>query len=273
MYVKKIIDYHKRWLNGRRGEQPDYSGFDLSRCGLAKADFTQANFEKAKFCDTNLELVNFTQACLSHADFKYARIVKTCFEEADLSYACLSQTNACYADFSAANLKNAGLSYAGIWDTDFTGANLQDADLSRANLKRARLIKTNLCKCDLSEACLEGANLMGANLSSARLWKATGLPKAPVVENIHQRVFKEARKPGALDTSACHTAERIHSWEGWVITLAGNEGRMLEEELGSSVAAALIYQASDPKLERVPNWYAPYEVALADMQRLATKKK
>jgi len=33
--------------------------------------------------------------------------------------------------------------------------------------------------------------------------------------------------------------------------------------------AALIYQASDPTLKRVPNFYARSKVALADMKRLA----
>jgi hypothetical protein len=39
--------------------------------------------------------------------------------------------------------------------------------------------------------------------------------------------------------------------------------------LGTPAAAALIYQVSDPTLERVPDFYCDNETALADMKRLA----
>ena len=39
--------------------------------------------------------------------------------------------------------------------------------------------------------------------------------------------------------------------------------------MGTPAAAALIYLASDPKLERVPDFYASNNDALADMKRLA----
>ena len=39
--------------------------------------------------------------------------------------------------------------------------------------------------------------------------------------------------------------------------------------LGTPAAAALIYQASDPTLERIPDFYASNADALADMKRLA----
>lgn len=54
-----------------------------------------------------------------------------------------------------------------------------------------------------------------------------------------------------------------------MITLAGKKGSALEKAVGPSVAAALIYFKSDPTLERVPDFYASNEDALADMKRLA----
>jgi hypothetical protein len=39
--------------------------------------------------------------------------------------------------------------------------------------------------------------------------------------------------------------------------------------LGTSAAAAVIYMASDPNLERIPDFYCDNETALADMARLA----
>jgi hypothetical protein len=42
--------------------------------------------------------------------------------------------------------------------------------------------------------------------------------------------------------------------------------------LGTPAAAALIYQASDPKLEKIPDFYATNEAALEDMWRLAGRQ-
>ncbi|WP_425909887.1 hypothetical protein [Nitrobacter sp. TKz-YC02] len=39
--------------------------------------------------------------------------------------------------------------------------------------------------------------------------------------------------------------------------------------MGTPAAAAMIYLASDPKIERIPNFYATNDEALADMKRLA----
>jgi hypothetical protein len=51
--------------------------------------------------------------------------------------------------------------------------------------------------------------------------------------------------------------------------LAGDAGSQLERELGTNAAAALIYYASDPDLDRVPDWFATDDEAMADIQRLA----
>ena len=66
-----------------------------------------------------------------------------------------------------------------------------------------------------------------------------------------------------------HSCESAHCRAGWAITLAGRAGKALEERLGTNAAAALIYMASDPCLEHVPDWYATNEDALEDMARLA----
>ena len=87
---------------------------------------------------------------------------------------------------------------------------------------------------------------------------------------IHQAVYAAAAQPGALDMDSWHHAcGTTHCRAGWVITLAGDGGKALEWALGTPAAAALIYQASDPKLERVPDFYCDSATALEDMRRLA----
>ncbi|GFO80733.1 MAG: hypothetical protein A49_03600 [Methyloceanibacter sp.] len=129
------------------------------------------------------------------------------------------------------------------------GADLSGADLSEANL---------------SEADLRGAYLRGAYLGGAPF----------KIENIHQKVYEAASQPDALNMRAWHACDTTHCRAGWVVHLAGDVGRTLEwayggPSRGTAVAAALIYLASDPSLERVPDFHCDNETALADMERLA----
>jgi hypothetical protein len=149
-----------------------------------------------------------------------------------------------------ADLRGAVLSRADLSDADLSGADLRDADLRGADLSRA----------DLSRADLRGADLRDAVLP---------LGGVPVVENIHVAVYAAASAPRALDMSSWHSCETTHCRAGWAIHLAGEAGYKLEERVGSPMAGALIYLASDPALERIPDFYASNDDTLADMRRLA----
>jgi uncharacterized protein YjbI with pentapeptide repeats len=170
---------------------------------------------------------------------------------------------------AGANLRDANLSYADLRDANLRDANLSGADLSSANLSYADLSGTILSSANLSGANLRGANLSYADLSGANLSGAI-LSKCPVkIECIHRQVFEAARQDGALDMTCWHACGTTHCRAGWVVTLAGPGGAALEYVLGTSAAAAVIYMASDPNLERIPDFYCDNETALADMARLA----
>ena len=149
-----------------------------------------------------------------------------------------------------------------------SGADLSGADLSGADLSDSYLIGAYLSGADLSDADLSDANLSDVNLSHANLSRAD-LSGVPVIENIHQNVFAAASQAGALDMSDWHTCKTTHCRAGWAITLAGDAGKSLENEIGPAAAAAAIYIASDPKLERIPDFHCSNETAMADMKRLA----
>jgi hypothetical protein len=108
-----------------------------------------------------------------------------------------------------------------------------------------------------------------ARTSVARTSSGADLSDVPRIANIHQAVYSAASKPDALDMATWHTCDTTHCRAGWVITLAGDAGRAMEWCIGTSSAAAMIYMASDPGIERIPNWHASNEDALADMRRLA----
>jgi len=129
------------------------------------------------------------------------------------------------------------------------------ADLSEADLRGAYLREANLSGADLSEANLSGADLRGA----------------PIIEDIHAKVYAAASQPGALDMGQWHCGTS-HCRAGWVVTLAGKEGADLEAKIGTPDAAMAIYMVSDPerwKTERLPDFYCGNATALADMARMA----
>jgi hypothetical protein len=164
------------------------------------------------------------------------------------------------ANLSEANLRGANLRGADLSEAELRGANLRGADLSGANLSEADLSGADLSEANLSEADLSGANLRGANLRGA-----------PVIEDIHAKVYAAASQPGALDMGVWHCGTS-HCRAGWVVTLAGKEGADLEAKIGAPAAAMAIYMASDPerwKTERLPNFYCGNTEALADMARMA----
>jgi len=139
-------------------------------------------------------------------------------------------------------------------DAVLRGAYLRDADLSGADLRGA----------DLSGADLRGAYLRDADLRDADL--------PPVkIENIHQTVYAAASQEGALDMESWHCGT-AHCRAGWVVTLAGEGGKALEWAMGTPAAAAMIYLASDPQIERIPDFYCGNTEALADMKRLAEQE-
>ena len=157
---------------------------------------------------------------------------------------------------TGADLRGADLRGAVLSDADLRGAYLHDADLSDADLRGAYLSDAYL-----SDAYLRDADLRDANLSGA-----------PIIPNIHQQVYAAASQPGALNMRDWHTCDTTHCRAGWVVALAGEEGKALEDRIGTPAAASLIYLASDPDLGKFPSFYCDDETALADMKNRAEQE-
>ena len=172
------------------------------------------------------------------------------------------------ANLSGADLRGANLSSANLSSAYLRGADLRDADLRDANLSSAYLGGADLRDADLGGANLRDADLGGADLRDADLSDAD-LGGFPVkIKDIHKTIYAAASKDGALDMDSWHCGT-THCRAGWVIQLSGEAGKALEWAIGTPTAAALIYMASDPKLEKIPDFYATNEEALEDMKRLA----
>lgn len=67
-----------------------------------------------------------------------------------------------------------------------------------------------------------------------------------------------------------HTCKTTHCREGWVVVLAGKEGKKLEEETSTCFAAMQIYKKSSPDIRvGVNKFFLNNEESVTDMKRCA----
>ena len=233
MNLQKLLENHEKWLkNETGGEYANLIGADLFKADLRAADLRGVDLRGADLRAANLRGANLRGADLRGADLRDAKLL----------------------------------------DANLRGANLIDADLRGANLRGANLRGADLCDADLSDADISDTDLREADLSGVKL-KGSKLPikNIPIIKNIHQSILDACSTEDALNMSTWHTCQTTHCHAGWVITLAGEQGKLLESIYGCNTAAVLIYMASDPELKKIPNWYASNEDAIKDMKRLAEK--
>jgi hypothetical protein len=100
-----------------------------------------------------------------------------------------------------------------------------------------------------------------------------GCPKIPKIDGIHQAVLEATSSPNALDMSSWHSCVTTHCRAGWVVTLAGRQGKALEEFFNTPLAAYLIYKASSPLRVGMDKFYVSDKEAMADMKRLADEER
>ncbi len=83
-------------------------------------------------------------------------------------------------------------------------------------------------------------------------------------------MFAAVSQPNALDMATWHTCETTHCRAGWVVTLAGDEGKALEAfHRSTPLAAALIYRDSSKIHIPMMRFYENNEDAMADMKKMA----
>ena len=91
---------------------------------------------------------------------------------------------------------------------------------------------------------------------------------------MHRKIYEAASQPEALAMDDWHTCEKTHCRAGWAVTLAGPEGKALEERFNTSLAAMMIYDKSCPGFRINPGrFFDSNEDALEDMRKLAEAAK
>ena len=69
-----------------------------------------------------------------------------------------------------------------------------------------------------------------------------------------------------------HTCDTTHCRAGWVVFLAGKEGKKLEQETSTLFAAMQIYKKSSPIRVFPPRFFDKNKEALEDMKMCAEKE-
>src|SRR6185437_10613325 len=95
-------------------------------------------------------------------------------------------------------------------------------------------------RCSDCSGCSHIALLDGKTGLIAEPSEATatlGAPAVPRIENIHQKVYAAVTQPNAFDMANWHTCGTTHCRGGWVVTLAGAEGKALEDFHNPELAA------------------------------------
>ena len=91
----------------------------------------------------------------------------------------------------------------------------------------------------------------------------------PVIRGIHNQILRAVSASHALEMGDWHTCETTHCRAGWVVSLAGTAGRVLERQTSTLFAAMQIYNKSSPIPCHSHHFFESNEVAMADIRRCA----
>ena len=96
---------------------------------------------------------------------------------------------------------------------------------------------------------------------------------APKIPSIHQRLLAAIQEKGCkLDMSNWHTCETTHCRAGWIVAMAGEEGKKFEAASSTIFAAMQIYKSSSPIRVSPVRFFEAHDIALADIQRCANEE-
>ena len=207
------LKLHKVRLYGIFAEETCWHGAQLTECRLnngrlAKADLTDARFERCRFESANLsgatcqashfERCDFVEADLSGADLTDCHLEHGRFERANLSGTRLEGTRMANSQAVRANFARANLNKA-----DLTGSNLSQADLYRADLRSATLNGTILEGADLSSADVVDTHVDESTVFTAA--KTTGVDfgtnwslRQQVLDSAHELTIQHFRRKNPI---------------------------------------------------------------------------
>jgi hypothetical protein len=86
-------------------------------------------------------------------------------------------------------------------------------------------------------------------------------------------VYSAASNPKALNMNTWHSCSNTHCWAGWVVTLAGEAGKKLEQFFDTPLAAMKILDASSALQVSPVLFFESNDDALRHMKDFAEREK
>lgn len=169
--LTEILQSHARWVEskGSVGKMADLAGANLTEADLTDTDLSGAMLGGVILARANLTRTNFTRANMALADLREAKIYNTFFTGTNLQLARFDNALVTNANFVDARVTNAHMSFLDLSGQDLSNWNLSMAYLLGTNFTNARLDKTNLIGTDLTGTSLKGAVLKDTYLLDAAM--------------------------------------------------------------------------------------------------------
>lgn len=131
----------------------------------------QANFNRAKFLGSNMELVNLKNSILTDATFEDVRLFQANLNSADLNRSRFFRCNAGSSDFRGALLNDVELTSCDLSKSMFSGVtNATEVDFDSCNLNGATFENSNLVRasffgCQIKDTVFHNSGLTLADFS------------------------------------------------------------------------------------------------------------
>ena len=126
-------------------------------------------------------------------------------------------------------------------------------------------------RCSYCSYCSGCSDCSGCKGKKGDSTKEPTFKVIPAIKNLHKKLYKAVSDPTHLKMSTWHTCETTHCRAGWVVKLAGDNGKKLEKFFNTELAAMLIYRESGYEINPA-RFYDSDEDALADIKKLAQGK-
>jgi uncharacterized protein YjbI with pentapeptide repeats len=170
--AKKRAVLLERIAEGKRINDLDFTGADLSGLDLRNADLTDGWFERARFDGSDLSGAKLDTSVLAHASIKSAKLdgasaVKTNLGNARISESSLVGVDLTDAILAAAKLSRVGLQKAKLTRADLLGVELRDVDASEAEAEQMVINEAEVSGLRMSGAKFERCLFIGLELNAA----------------------------------------------------------------------------------------------------------
>ena len=162
----------ERIAAGKRINDLNFTGADLSKLDLRNADLTDGWFERARFDGSDLSGAKLDSSVLAHASIAGAKLdgasaVKANFGNSRISGSSLVGIDFTDAILGAAKLERVGLQKAKLSRSDMLGIVLRDVDASEAEAEQMTINEAEVSGLRMAGAKLERCLFIGLELNGA----------------------------------------------------------------------------------------------------------